>query len=126
MCNCCGNPNTLIDYVIDNGVTKDVVVCPNCALVNSLDANFKFDKGVYISEISASSGAIKIVPCGLSAEPEKEFVVTPDEASRLFRTALSAEEYKKLIENGHDPEEYLLHSDFYTRDGQSLQARDCH
>ena len=41
----------------------------------------------------------------------------------LIHLALSQKHYKNLLKNGHDADEYFIHSDFYDEDGNALQPR---
>jgi len=41
----------------------------------------------------------------------------------LTHLALSPEQYKNLLKNGHQADEYFIHSDFYDESGNALQPR---
>lgn len=41
----------------------------------------------------------------------------------LINLNLSKKQFKHLLENGHKPTEFMLHSDFYTEEGEALQPR---
>ncbi len=122
MCAICGTPTTIIDYIINDGLRDpDVTICPNCSRLGKVENNPIFHEGIYKSEISGSLGAVKIFSDGRIKE-DKPFIVTLEEADRLFRADLRSEEYKKLIENGHTTDEYLINLEFYNIDGKAKQA----
>ena len=42
---------------------------------------------------------------------------------KLVLNCLSKTQYKNLIKNGHSPNEFMIHEDFYDKKGNALQPK---
>ena len=55
------------------------------------------------------------------SDDEVTYILCPNCLSRLVMRALSPLQFHTLIKNGHAPEEFMLHDDFYDEAGNALQ-----
>lgn len=115
MCDFC-KINTGVDYIITSKNNK-LMICPNCLTEEIFAGAFKIKKGNLESEISKSRTAVEITQ---QLPTNEKYILTPQEAIRLFSHMLLPEEYK-ILTRTHPTSEYLLHEDFYDDDGFAVQ-----
>ncbi len=53
--------------------------------------------------------------------PEVKYKVCSNCLIHLVNNALPSKSWKKLIKNGHNENEFILHGDFYDEEGNALQ-----
>jgi len=112
MCDNCGRDFGTYEVKIDNG-KKKYSYCLNCIALFSYANRLNIESGEFTSEISGSSGAVKVVLGG------DEYFVTVEEAKRLLNYGLMPNEYTVL--NHNHGGEFLIHDDFYHNDGLASQ-----
>ena len=100
-------------------------ICTACVLEKILENNLTIPDGDYIGELSIDhqrnhENAVKVTFCYEHREIGKPYFVTPEQALRLLGHQLMPNEVIELIENGHDPEEFDIHDDFYNDIGLAV------
>jgi len=55
---------------------------------------------------------------------DKPYILCMNCQSDIVNTCLSPKQFKNLLKNGHEPEEFLLHGDYYDEEtGEALQPK---
>lgn len=63
------------------------------------------------------------VSCILTVLGNRAYKICMNCHSDLTNLRLNKEQFKSLIKNGHITSEFLLHSDFYDKNGKALQPQ---
>lgn len=96
---------------------KERIMCPNC-IAKALKKNkisFKGNMNL-VDDVTGIHGAVKFQCLGTS----EQYTLTPRRMLRLLAHDLCPNEWKVLSEK-YGTHNFMLHSDFYTEDGWSIQ-----
>lgn len=113
-CMSCGYnkaPNILVTLV-DAAETR--ILCPNCIAVAVASGTLKFEADYnLVDDITGLPGAVKFL------NDFENYTLSPRAMLRLLAHDLRAHEWQKLVEKYG--EQFMLHDDFYTEEGNPWQ-----
>lgn len=66
--------------------------------------------------------SVELIDKGFES-PDVSYKICNNCLFNLVNTRLSPKQFKNLLKNGHDVNEFYLHSDFYEEDGTATQPK---
>lgn len=106
----------IIAKIVDKKETK--CLCPNCiAILEANETLFLENDKDFICEVSNKEGAIIYI------SGDEKYILDKNIMHRLLKHSLKRNEYKKLVKI-HGCHKFMIHEDFYTRDGYAIQPMD--
>ena len=95
---------------------KERIICPNCVAEEVISGNLTFEPNYdLVDDITGLPGAVKFQFLGDS----EHYTLAPRAMLRLLAHDLRPDEWTVLIDKYGD--QYMLHDDFYTEDGEAWQ-----
>lgn len=96
---------------------KERIICPNCVAEEVISGNLTFEPNYdLVDDITGLPGAVKFQFLGDS----EHYTLAPRAMLRLLAHDLRPDEWTVLIDKYGD--QYMLHDDFYTEDGEAWQS----
>ena len=112
-CDYCNKKYTDSIIEIIKCVNKTHILCPNCRAIHIQNSSFELEEAIDLDDdILGTPGAV------VFTSGDEEYYLKKDTMLRLLSHSLLPEEYKALKK---DCFQYMLHCDFYTKDGIALQ-----